>query len=87
MIGWLTEVFSRAIQGESVDDSEKGMNWIYIHSSIGNSAATAVTIKQKSTSVVSAVAQKNYDPEEVQSALSKQITANEECTAVSGVLC
>ena len=77
MITWLTEVYCPAIQGESVDVSEKGMKWIYIHSGSCNSAATAVTVKQKSTSVVWAVATKTYDAEEVQTALSKLIKAND----------
>ena len=58
MITWLTKVFCPSILGDPVDGSEKGRKWFYIHSSSCHSAATAVTVKQKSTSVVWAVATK-----------------------------
>ena len=77
MITWLTEVFSFSIQGEKIVGSEKGRRGIYILSSSCHTAATAVTVKQKSTSVVWAVATKTYDAEEVQRELSKLIKAND----------
>ena len=65
LITWLTEVFSPLIRGDKIDSSDKGRKWIYIHSSSCHPAATAVTINQKSTSVVWAVATNTYDAEEV----------------------
>ena len=77
MITWLTEVFSPLIRGDKIDSSDKGKRWIYIHSSSCHPAATAVTIKQKSTSVVWAVATKTYNADEVQTDMSKLIKAND----------